>query len=118
MERGDLEEFYRRYLQRCNEYRFEGLGEFIDDRVEVNGAPHDVRRYAAGLRNVVQEYPDFHWDLRHLLIDGGWLSAHLIDTYTAPAGRSVSLQELAMYHVKDGRIVQVWGDLDHARLAR
>ncbi|WP_329000045.1 ester cyclase [Kribbella sp. NBC_00709] len=118
MERGELEEFYRRYLQRCNEHRFDDLGEFVDDEVEVNGAPHDVRRYAAGLRTVVQEYPDFHWDLRHLLIDGRWLSVHLVDTYTTPAGRTANLQELAMYHVNDGRIVQVWGDLDHARLAR
>jgi hypothetical protein len=49
MERGELEEFYRRYLLRCNEHRFEELGEFVDEDVEVNGAPHDVRRYAAGL---------------------------------------------------------------------
>jgi predicted ester cyclase len=118
MARGELEEFYRRYLQRCNERRFEELGEFVDDGVEVNGAAQDLERYAAGLRNVVQEYPDFHWDLHHLLIDGHWLSAHLIDTYTTPSGRTTSLQELAMYHVNGGRIVQVWGDLDHARLAR
>jgi predicted ester cyclase len=118
MERGDLEEFYRRYLQRCNEHRFDELGEFVDEEVEVNGAPQDVRRYAAGLRTVVREYPDFHWDLQHLLIDGGWLSVHLIDTYTTPAGRTANLQELAMYHLRAGRIIQVWGDLDHARLSR
>jgi hypothetical protein len=64
----------------------------------VNGALQGVRRYAAGLRNVVREYPDFHWDLRHLLIDGRRLRVHLIDTYTAPAGRTASLQELAICH--------------------
>lgn len=118
MERGELDEFYRRYLGRCNEHRFDGLGEFVAERVEVNGETQDLDQYVAGLRIVVQEYPDFHWDLRHLLIDGDWLSAHLVDTYTTPAGRAVNLQELAMYHVDNGRIVQVWGDLDHARLAR
>ncbi|MFI5695292.1 ester cyclase [Kribbella sp. NPDC051586] len=116
MERADLEEFYRSYLGRCNEHRFEELGEFVDDRVEVNGAPHDVGHYAAGLRTVVQQYPDFHWELKHLLIDGDWLSAHLIDTYSTLDGRRASLQEFATYHVTEGRIVQVWGDLEQARL--
>ena len=60
----------------------------------------------------MQKYLDLHWDRRHLLIDCGWLSAHLIDTYNTPAGPVASLQEFAMYHVNDGRIVQVWGDLE------
>ncbi|TDW77829.1 ester cyclase [Kribbella pratensis] len=118
MKRGELDDFYRSYLQRCNEHRFDELGEFVDGSVEVNGVPHDLQRYAGGLQSVVQEYPDFHWELRHLLVDGEWLSAHLIDTYTTSAGRTASLQELAMYRVADGRIVQVWGDLEHSRLAR
>lgn len=118
MEREELERFYRSYLQRCNEHRFDELDGFVDGNVEVNGAPHGLPRYAEGLRSVVQEYPDFHWDLQRLLTDGGWLSAHLIDTYTGPAGRATSLQELAIYHLADGRIVQVWGDLEHSRLAR
>jgi predicted ester cyclase len=117
MERTDLDAFYRRYLQRCNEHRFEELGEFVDERVEVNGAPHDVRRYGEGLRSVVDAYPDFHWDLQHLLVDGDWMCAHLIDTYTTPDGHPRTLQELAMYHVNDGHIAQVWGDLERRRLA-
>jgi len=50
-------------------------------------------------------------------VDGSWLSAHLVDTGTTPAGRSVSTQEFALYHVAGGRIVEVWGDLDRTRLA-
>ena len=118
MERADLEKLYRRYLQRCNEHRFDELGEFVHEAVAVNGTPLDVRRYAAGLRSVVEKYPDFHWELRHLLIDGRWLGAHLIDTCTTPDGRGASMQEFAMYHVQGGRIVQVWGDLEQDRLAR
>ncbi|MGW6278394.1 ester cyclase [Kribbella sp. NPDC055071] len=118
MEREELDRFYRSYLERCNEHRFDELSEFVDGEVEVNGESHDLERYGGGLRSVVQEYPDFHWDLQHLLIDGGWLSAHLIDTYTAPDGQAASLQEFAMYHVADGKIIQVWGDLEHSRLAK
>jgi predicted ester cyclase len=116
-ERAELEAFYRRYLQRCNEHRFDELGEFVDENVEVNGAPQGLREYAEGLGAVVQALPDYNWDLRHLLVDGCWLSAHLVDTGTTPAGRSISMQEFAMYRVAGGRIIEVWGDLDRTRLA-
>jgi len=115
-ERAELEAFYRRYLQRCNEHRFEELGEFVADGVEVNGSAHGLPRYIAGLRSVVDALPDFHWDLRHLLVDGSWLSAHLVDTGTIKAGRPVSTQELAIYRIAAGKIAEVFGDLDHRRL--
>jgi predicted ester cyclase len=60
--------------------------------------------------------PDFPWELRHLLIDGHWLSAHLADTGTTAGGRPVSIQEFAVYRLADGQIVEVWGDLDRSRL--
>jgi predicted ester cyclase len=116
-DRAELEAFYRRYLQRCNEHRFGELGEFVDEHVEVNGVARNLRWYAGGLGAVVAAFPDFHWDLRHLLVDGCWLSARLADTATTAAGRAVSLHELAMYRVAGGRIVEVWGDLDHTRVA-
>jgi predicted ester cyclase len=115
-ERAELEAFYRRYIQRCNEHRFGDLGEFVDQDVEVNGAPHGLRAYAEGLASVIEIVPDFHWDVQHLLIDGCWLSAHLTDTGTAPAGRRISIQEFAVYRLAGGRIAEVWGDLEQGRL--
>ena len=108
-EHAELEAFYRRYLQRCNEHRFER-------NVEVNGERLGFRGYAEGLAAVVEAFADYHWDLRHLLVDGCWLSAHLVDTGTTRAGRSVSTQKFAMYRVAGRRIVEVWGNLDRARL--
>ena len=117
IERAELEAFYDRYLQRCNEHRFDELDEFVDEHVEVNGVVQGLHGYAEGLGAVVEAVPDYHWDLRRLLVDGSWLSAHLIDTGTTSAGRPISIQEFAVYRVADGRIVEVWGDLDRARLA-
>ena len=107
---------YERYLQRCNEYRFDELGEFVAEDVEINGAPSGLGRYGAGLRSVVDTYADFHWELHKLLVDGDWLSAHLIDTFTTVDGRPAVLQEFALYRLSADRIVQVWGDLDQDRL--
>jgi predicted ester cyclase len=123
-QRGDRVAFYERYIARCNQYRFDELGEFVDADVRVHG-PEGTRGlgpYVAGLRAVVDAFPDFHWRLEHLLVDGEWLSARLTDTGThtgtfldIPAtGQSVSVQELAVYRLADGRIVECWGDLGAA----
>ena len=115
-DRAELVAFYRRYINRCNEHRFDELHEFVDQNVEVNGAVHGLRKYGAGLRSVVEAFPNFHWELQHLLIDDGWLAAHLTDTGTSTAGRSVTIQEFAIYRLAGDRIVAVWGDLDKDRL--
>jgi predicted ester cyclase len=114
----DLKAFYRTYLQACNGRRFDDLGEFVAEGVVVNGEPRSVVQYAAGLRDFTDAVPDFHWDLRHLLVDGNWLSAHLWDTGTSSAGRTSTIQEFSVYRIEDGKIVECWGDLDASRVAR
>jgi predicted ester cyclase len=115
-EPADLHAFYRRYLERCNEHRFGELAEFVAPDVAVNDVVVGIDAYGDGLASLVAAMPDYHWDLRRLLIDGSWLSARLIDTGTTRAGEAFTLQEFAMYHVADDRIVAAWGDLDPPRL--
>jgi len=111
--------FYRRYLACCNDYRFEELAEFVAGEVRVNGVAQGADQYIAGLRAVVEAFPDYHWELRQLLVDGDFLAARLTDTGThtgtfrdVPAtGRAISVQELAIYRLSDGRIAECWGDL-------
>jgi predicted ester cyclase len=89
--------FYRRYNSVCNAHDFDRLGEFVADGIRVNGEPQTLARYAAGLRQVVQAFPDYRWNLSHLLVDGNWVAAHFLDTGThrgtafgvrPPAGQS------------------------------
>jgi predicted ester cyclase len=116
-EREDLLLFYRSYLQRCNEHRFDELGEFVAE--DVNGPTEELSRYVAGLRAVVEEFPDYRWDLQRLLVDGEWLAARLYGTGThtgplrgiAATGRVIRTQELVIYRTVDGMIVECWGDL-------
>lgn len=107
-----MEDFYRRYIGRCNAHDFAGLGEFVADEVRVNDVRVGLGGYVAGLSSVVQAFPDFHWELRHLLVNGPWISAHFADAGTQlGTGRRLMVQELALYRIADGRIAEVWGDL-------
>jgi predicted ester cyclase len=108
---------YRRYLACCNERRFGDLGEFVRADVRVNGEAMGLRGYAEGLAGVVELFPDFRWRLERLLVDGGWMSARLTDTGTAPDGRRLRIQEFALYRLDGDRIAEAWGDLDRWRLA-
>ena len=111
-----LEVTYRSYLVRCNEHRFDTLGDFVHDRVDVNDRVMSVREYGDGLAEVIALLPDFRWEIRHLVIDEPWLAAHLDDSGTTPSGGTVRLPEFAVYRFDEGRIASVWGDLDRDRL--
>ena len=120
----DLAAWYRRYNERCNAHGFATLGEFVAEDVEVNDAPQGLAAYVAGLEDVVRAFPDYRWELRHLVVDAPLVAAHFTDTGThrgtflgVPAtGRRVHMDEHAVYRLRDGRIAQVWVTADHERL--
>jgi predicted ester cyclase len=120
----ELAAFYRRYNACCNEHRLDDLGEFVAEDVVINGTDHGLSVYADNLRPIVQAFPDFRWDLRHLMVDAPWIATHFVDTGThrgpffghEATGRSVSAQEFAFYRVHDGRIAEVWGTAFHLDL--
>jgi predicted ester cyclase len=117
MTKPELADFYRRYTACCNAHTWDGLREFVAPDVAVNGAEVGRGAYADALRGVIQGFPDYRWELRHLVIDPPWIAAHLADTGThrgpfhgvEPTGRTVSTPELAVYRVDAGRIAEVWG---------
>ena len=120
----ELAAFYRAYNACCNEHRLDDLGEFVAPDVVINGTDHGLDTYAENLRPIVHGFPDFRWELRHLVIDAPWIAAHLLDTGTHRAtfygveatGRAVSTPEFAFYRVSDGRIAEVWGMAFHIPL--
>ena len=122
----DVEAFYLRYLAACNAHDFDALDRFVADDVEVNGERQGLTGYVGGLREVVRGFPDYHWDLRHLMVDGDRIAAHFVDTGThrgeafgVPAtGRSVRTQEFAFYRLAGGRIAEVWVTADNLALLR
>ena len=113
----DLRTIYLEYLRCCNEYRFDDLGEFVAE--DVDGPGQGLGVYVAKVREVVEAFPDYRWDLQQLLVEDQWIAARLhgSGTHTGtfrrrPAtGRVIRTQELVMYRIRGAKIVQCWGDL-------
>ena len=120
----DLKAWYRRYNDVCNDHRFDDLTDFVAADVVVNGEPTGLTAYQEGLGAVVAAFPDYRWDLRHLVVEGAWIAAHFVDTGThlgtfrgvPPTGAPVTTREFAMYRIADGRIAEVWVTADNAPL--
>ena len=122
--RREWESLYRRYLQACNDHDFDRLGEFVAERVVVNGEVQGLSAYAAGLTDVVRAFPDYRWNLHHLLVERPWISAHFVDTGThqdeflgvAATKKFVRVQEFALYRMAAGMIAEVWVSADNLGL--
>jgi predicted ester cyclase len=118
-ERADVVGLYERYLARCNEHRFDELGEFVSEQVSGSGAVDGLAGYIDGVRAVCTAFPDYRWELQELVVEEDTIAARLIGrgTHTgpfdgiAPTGRRISTQELVIYRFADGKIVRCWGDL-------
>ena len=124
MDAAELRDFYLRYNACCNGHELGRLGEFVAADVRVDGEPRGLDGYVAGLEDVLRAFPDYRWDIRHLLVDPPVVAAHFTDTGThlgeflgVPAtGRRVETQEFAVYRVAGGRIAEVWVTADNLRL--
>jgi predicted ester cyclase len=119
-----LVDWYLRYNAICNRHAFDELTPFLRDVVRVNGADRTAQGYVDDLFVVVNAFPDYRWEVQRILVDEPWIAVHLADTGThlgpwrgvAPTGRAVGTDEFAMYRLEQGRIAEVWGTADNARL--
>jgi len=120
----DLATWYSRYNEICNSHRFGLLADYVHRDVQVNGEVQGLDAYVSGLEAVIAAFPDYRWDLQHLVISGDWLAAHFTDSGrhvgaflgVPPTGRRVETQEFAFYRVVSGLIVEVWVAADNLRL--
>lgn len=116
----DPKDFYRRYLACCNAHRLSDLGEFVHDPIEFNGTSTSLADYAQAINSFLQAFPDFHWTLQDILVEGDTLAVRLRDTGThqgewlglAPTGRVMTTQEMGFYQLRAGKIAAMWYVLD------
>ncbi|WP_432489699.1 ester cyclase [Kineococcus sp. SYSU DK018] len=84
-----------------------------------SGPVDGLAAYVDGVKAVCVAFPDYRWEVQEVVVEGDTIAARLIGrgTHTgpfsgiAPTGRRISTQELVVYGVADGKIVQCWGDL-------
>ncbi len=111
----DLRAFYHRYITALDAHELDGMDRFVADRVMLNGEWGTRADVVADMRGIIDAVPDFHWDLRELLIDRDRIAARVVNTGTpvkewlgiAPTGASFEIVEYAIYKVSDGRFVQM-----------
>jgi predicted ester cyclase len=119
-DRGQIEGFYRGYNAACNAHDFDRLGEFVARSIRVNGEAQTLAEYAAGLEQVVRAFPDYRWDLHHLLVDGDWIAAHFADTGThrgtafgvRPPAEPSARKSSRSTGIEAGKIVEAWVTAD------
>ncbi|URM95467.1 ester cyclase [Actinomadura madurae] len=122
----DLRSWYMRYAAALNAHEFDGMDEFIDDQVLLNGEPGTRDDVVAVLKGIVQAVPDIHWEIKELLFDRDGIAVRAINTGTPakewlgvpPSGASFEIVEYAIYKVGNGRFVQMTNLHDSAEMLR
>ncbi|MEV6842997.1 ester cyclase [Actinoplanes sp. NPDC051411] len=117
-------EMYIAYLAACNDRDWGSIAGFVHSSVLVNGVQRTRKQYVDDIRKTVAVFPDYAWELRHVVQQAPWLAVHLHDTGTrhqmflgVPGDLSpVETHEFAMYRIADRRITELWGTADNARL--
>jgi steroid delta-isomerase-like uncharacterized protein len=116
----DYRSLYQSYLELCNAHDFDGMASFYTPTITVNGAPMDPSTVTAQFAPIISGFPDWHWEVRHIVVDADTIVVHFTVTGThqgtfagiEASGRRVSVQEFTLYRIVDGKFDEVWDLLD------
>ncbi|MDF2826836.1 MAG: hypothetical protein K0R01_119, partial [Mycobacterium sp.] len=75
---------------------------------------------------LISAFPDWHWDVAHLVVDDENIVVHFSVTGThrgafagiEATGRRVDVSEFTLYHLEGGKFAAVWDLLDMDSLIR
>ncbi|MET8426210.1 ester cyclase [Nocardia sp. NPDC004860] len=117
---------YLSYLGYCNEHDFESMASFYTPTIKVDDIPMDPAAVTAQFLPLVSGFPDWHWEMRHLVVDGDYIAVHFTVTGThrgtfqgiEASGRRVTISEFTLYHLEDGKFAEVWDYTDMDSLMR
>lgn len=117
---------YLRYLEYCNAHDFDHMASFYAPTINVNGVPMEPDAVTAQFAPLVTGFPDWHWDMRHIVIDGDNIVVHFTVTGThqgvfqgiEATGRRITVSEFTLYHVDAGKFTEVWDLVDMDALIR
>ncbi|RBR14754.1 hypothetical protein FVER53590_03543 [Fusarium verticillioides] len=65
---------YKTYLEHCNAHDFEAMRSFYASPLIVNDKPITPAEATSSFQPMIDAFPDWHWHLRNLTIEGDYLS--------------------------------------------
>jgi predicted ester cyclase len=125
-QRDEYRSLYLSYLKYCNEHDFDRMAPFYTSTIKVNDVPMEPAAVTAQFAPLISAFPDWHWKMRHLVVDGDYLALHFTVTGThrrafqgiEATGRRVTISEFTLYRVEDGKFAEVWDLTDMDALMR
>jgi len=115
-QREKLRSLYLSYLECCNEHDVDRMASFYTSTIKVNDVPMDPAGVAAQFAPLFSAFPDWHWEMRHLVVDGDYIALHFTVTGThrgsfqgiKATGRRVTTVEFTLYRLEDDKFAEVW----------
>jgi len=125
-QREEHRSLYLSYLQYCNKHDLDGMASFYKSAMRVNDVPMDRAAVAAQFPPLFSAFPDWHWEIRNLVVDSDYIAGHFTVTGThggtfqgiAATGRRVTISEFTFYHLEDDKFTEVWDLADMDALMR
>jgi predicted ester cyclase len=117
---------YLSYLKYCNDHDLDRMATFYTPTMKVNDVPMDRPAVAAQFEPLFSAFPDWQWDMRHLVVDGDYLALHFTVAGThrgtfrgvEATGRRVSVSEFTLYRLQEDKFAEVWDLTDTDALMR
>ena len=120
IQRDEHRSLYLSYLECCNEHEIDRMASFYTSTIRINEAPMDPAAVAAQFAPLFSAFPDWHWEIRNLVVDGDYIAGHFAVTGThreafqgiEATGRRVTISEFTFYRLEDGKFAEVWDLVD------
>lgn len=93
---------------------------FYTSPVKINDETWDPNDVTKQFEPMIAAFPDWHWEIRNLSVDGDYLALHFGVGGThrgdfqgrKATGRTVETTQFTLYHVVDGKFAEVWDLVD------
>jgi predicted ester cyclase len=115
-QRDENRSLYLSYHEHCNGHASDRMASLYTSPMKVNGVPLDPAIVAAQFPPLFSAFPDWHWEILNLVVDGDYIVGRFTGTGThrgafqgiEATGRRVTISEFTLYRVENGKFAEVW----------
>jgi steroid delta-isomerase-like uncharacterized protein len=117
---------YQSYLEACNAHDFPRMQTFYTPTLVVNDVPMERATVTTQFEPVVAAFPDWHWKVRHQVVDDDYIVLHFDVTGThrgtfqgiEATGRRIAIKQFTLYQVEGDQFTAVWDLADMDEVVR